>query len=109
MSASCSNASQQIESMEADIPPPPPNKKYSIIVEMDGAKGQDSSKWASRCGVLIRRHIPVSYDDWRKVDIFYKNNLWRALMVFYFTLSTIMVFAYVKHNCNQYFFYKTFL
>jgi len=91
MSASCSNASQRPESIEEDVPPPS-NKKYSIIVEMDGAKGKDSSKWASRCGVLIRKHIPICYDDWRKVDVFYKNNLWKAPMVICFILFAIMIF-----------------
>ena len=78
MSTSCNNASQCQESTEEDVAPPPTNKKYSIIVEMDGAKGRDAKKWSSRCGVLISALIPVSYDDWRKVDSFYKDNLWKS-------------------------------
>lgn len=90
MSTSCS---RDTKITEDDVPPPPSEKKYSIIVEMDGAKGKDASKWRSRCGALIRRHIPISYDDWRKIDAFYKDNLWRALMVFYYTLSRIFFSA----------------
>lgn len=98
MSASCS---RHTESREEEVPPPPPNKKYSIIVEMDGAKGDDATKWSSRCGTLIRRHIPISYDDWRKVDGFFRDNLWKALMVFEFTIFTRMIFLCIFEVQNH--------
>ncbi|KAJ6815469.1 hypothetical protein M6B38_133205 [Iris pallida] len=65
---------------ESDVPPPPNGKKYSIVVDFEGAKGRDAAKWSSRCGALIRAQIPIGYEDWRKVDDFYKDNLWNELM-----------------------------
>lgn len=62
--------------------PPPRGKKYSIMVGLEGAKGKDEAKWSSRCGALIRCHIPIGYDEWRNVDDYYKENLWKELLVF---------------------------
>jgi len=47
MSTSCNNASQRQESTEEDAPPLSTNKKYSIIVDMESAKGRDANKWSS--------------------------------------------------------------
>ncbi|KAJ6792165.1 Uncharacterized protein M6B38_240660 [Iris pallida] len=83
MSSNPSSASASVgtkNTQESDVPPPPNGKKYSIVVDFEGAKGRDAAKWSSRCGALIRAQIPIGYEDWRKVDDFYKDNLWNELM-----------------------------
>lgn len=82
MSGNCNATSLHTnDAEEVDVPPPPPNKKYSIIVDLEGEKGSDAKKWASRCGVLLRSLIPIGYEGWNDVDVVFKDSLWKALMV----------------------------
>ena len=80
--------------LEAYNPPHTSDKKYLISVDLEGVKGKDEAKWSSRCGALIRCHIPIGYDKWRNVDDYYKNILWQELLVCHeFILFSHLCFA----------------
>lgn len=97
MSNNCIGSANEVttnEELEANNCPPPSDKKYSIIVDFDGVKGNDEAKWGTRCGALIRCHIPIGYGEWRNVDGYYKDILWRELLVCHkFTLFNYVLSA----------------
>ena len=76
------SANANVSTTETIEPQPPKGKKYFITVGVEDAVGDDSYKWSTRCGELIRCHIPVGYKEWRAVDSFYKDKLWEGLLVF---------------------------
>ena len=48
------------------------------------AIGQWSTKMASRTGVLVRHHLPLSFNDWRLVPSEYKDNIWNEINVSFY-------------------------
>ena len=46
--------------------------------------GQGSTKMASRTGVLVRHHLPLSVSDWRLVPSECKDNIWNEINVSFY-------------------------
>ncbi|KAI3934337.1 hypothetical protein MKW92_015721, partial [Papaver armeniacum] len=54
-----------------------------LMVTIDGAGrpyGENTNKFATLVGKLVRTHIPVKYEDWRLVPQYFKDEIWNGLM-----------------------------
>ncbi|KAF5176818.1 hypothetical protein FRX31_033595, partial [Thalictrum thalictroides] len=72
-------------------------QKLKVTIDVDGrAIGENAPKWNSRVGHYVRVNIPISYEDFRKVDPHFRNEVWKGLMVsliigFYLVIGVYLV------------------
>ena len=103
------NDEEMGEIPQVEVPPAKRRRGKTVCVDLikassDGRKirvefnkfgvaiGQGSTKMASRTGVLVRHHLPLSFNDWRLVPSEYKDNIWNEINVsFYNFLFYIFV------------------
>ena len=104
-----SNDEETGEIPQVEVPPAKRRRGKTVCVDLieassDGLKirvefnkfgvafGEGSTKLASRTGVLVRVHIPLSFSDWRLVPSECKYNIWNEIKVsFYKFLFYIFV------------------
>eukprot|EP00268_Persea_americana_P060284 TRINITY_DN7486_c0_g1_i2.p1 TRINITY_DN7486_c0_g1~~TRINITY_DN7486_c0_g1_i2.p1 ORF type:complete len:212 (-),score=39.40 TRINITY_DN7486_c0_g1_i2:246-881(-) len=61
----------------------PPKKRMVITLNAHGLPvGDNSTKFSSRCGQLVRSIVPISYKDWRAVPNEKKDELWKLLLLY---------------------------
>ncbi|KAI3863431.1 hypothetical protein MKX03_000586 [Papaver bracteatum] len=76
-----------------------------LMVTIDGAGrpyGDNTGKFATLIGKLLRTHIPVKYVDWRLVPQFFKDEIWNGLMIkFTFGMPSCLVRPKVEHTYSQ--------
>ena len=60
-----------------------PIGKLKVIVQEDGSiVGENAKAWNTRTGDFVRTHIPIHFPDFRRVPKNFKDDLWKALMVY---------------------------
>lgn len=59
-----------------------PNTRERVeFNEMGDPVGEGSVKLSSYLGPLVREHVPVTFDDWRKISEEVKTFLWKSVQV----------------------------
>ena len=59
-----------------------PIEKLKVIVQEDGSVvGENAKIWNTRTGDFVRAHIPIHFQDFRRVPKNFKDDVWKALMV----------------------------
>ena len=85
-----------------------PNARIRVeFTEFGEPCGEGSVKLCSYLGPLVREHVPVVIDDWRKIGEERKTVLWKSVKVIVFIhivnyagLSTLIFSCYCSYGLN---------
>lgn len=84
-----------------DIARDPSERIRVEFTELGEPCGEGSVKLSSYLGPLVREHVPVLVDDWRKIGEDRKKVLWKSVQVRCFMCNVFIQFSFFFHLCNM--------